>query len=186
MYNTTHDPHPRLQLDAPAGGVMLTSDDFAEVMRELDALRNAHRSDIAERLRDARAYGTAVNDDDHLAVLEDAAVEWVKIARLERLVASATVIDAAVAGDGVAGLGSVVLVRDPAGQETEYELVGRRGADASRTQVTLASPVGQALRGARSGDSVRVPLPSGRERTLTVLAIRAQESDVPPPSAQLA
>ena len=82
-----------------------------------------------------------------------------KIAQLERLVASATVIDAAVAGDGVAGLGSVVRVRDHAGQETEYELVGRRSGDAMRTQVTPASPVGEALLGAQSGDIVRVTLP---------------------------
>ena len=165
---------------------MLSPADFVEVIRELDSLRSAHRADLAERLRDARAYGTAVDDDDHLAVLEDAAVERVKIARLERLVASATVIDAAVAGDGVAGLGSVVRVRDLAGQETDYELVGRRSGDGNRTQVTLASPVGQALRGAQSGDMVRVTLPSGRERTLTVLAVLARERDEPPPSPPLA
>ena len=169
-YTTTPDPHPRSQLAAADGGVMLSPADFTEVIRELDTLRNTHRSDLAERLRHARGYGTAGNDDDHLAILEDAAIERVKIAQLERLVASATVIDAAVAGDGVAGLGSVVRVRDLAGQETEYELVGRRSGDGNRTQVTLTSPVGQALRGAQSGDMVRVTLPSGRERTLTVLA----------------
>ena len=97
-----------------------------DAIRELESLRSAHRADLAERLRDARDFGTAVDDDDHLAVLEDAAVERIKIAQLERLVASATVIDGTVAGDGTAGLGSVVRVHDHAGQEIEYELVGRR------------------------------------------------------------
>ena len=83
-------------------------------MHELDSLRGAHRIELAARLRDARAYGTASNDDDHLAVLEDAAVERIKIAQLERLIASATVVDVDAADDDVAGLGSVVRVRDHA------------------------------------------------------------------------
>jgi transcription elongation GreA/GreB family factor len=87
-YNVMPDP----QRAAPAGGVMLSPTDLTEAIRELESLRSAHRADLAERLREARAYGTAVDDDDHLAVLEDAAVEWMKIAQLERLVASATVI----------------------------------------------------------------------------------------------
>ena len=178
-YDTTPDP----QFPGPASGVMLSPADLTDAIRELESLRSAHRADLAERLRDARAYGTAVDDDDHLAVLEDAAVERIKIAQLERLVASATVIDAAVAGNGIAGLGSVVRVHDQTGQETEYELVGRRSGDATRTQVTLASPVGDALLGAQSGDIVRVTLPNGRERMLTVLAVLARERDEPPPNS---
>ena len=181
-YDTRPDPQFDSQFPAPTGGVMLSPADLTEIMLELDSLRSAHRADLAERLRDARAFGTAVDDDDHLAVLEDAAVERIKIAQLERLVASATVIDAAVAGDGIAGLGSVVRVHDQAGHETEYELVGRRNADAKRTQVTLASPVGEALLGAQRGDLVRVALPNGRERTLTVVAVLG-ECDEPPPNS---
>ena len=72
---------------------------------------------------------------------------------------------------GAAGLGSLVRVRDQAGKETEYEIVGRRADDATRTQVTPGSPVGVALLGAREGDEVRVTLPNGRRRVLTVLAV---------------
>jgi transcription elongation factor GreA len=180
-YETRTDPQFPSQFAGPTGGVLLSPTDLTEVIRELDSLRSLHRADLAERLRDARAYGTAVDDDDHLAVLEDAAVEWSKIAQLERLIASATVVDAAAPGEGVAGLGSVVRVRDGAGDETEYALVGRRSRDALRTQVTLASPVGAALLGARSGDTLRIALPNGRARTLTVLAVLGNEGDVPPP-----
>lgn len=170
-YDTTPDPRSAPPLARPPDGVILTSADFDEAVRELDLLRGAHRADVAERLRDARAFGTAVDDDDHVSVLEDTAVQRMKIAQLERLVASATVIDAAVDVAGAAGLGSVVRVRDDRGKETEYELVGRRGGGANRTQVTPASPVGEALLGSRAGDEVRVTLPNGRERTLTVLAV---------------
>jgi transcription elongation GreA/GreB family factor len=37
--------------------------------------------------------------------------------------------------------------------------------------VSLGSPVGKALAGARAGDVVTVELPDGRDRVLTVLAV---------------
>lgn len=153
--------------------LILTAADFDEAVRELESLRGAHRADIAERLRDARAFGTAIGDDDHLAVLEDSAVQREKIAALERLVASATVVEAGDGAAGAAGLGSIVRVRDQSGEETEYELVGRRADDAKRTQVTPGSPVGKALMGARAGDEVWVALPNGRRRALTVASVSA-------------
>ena len=168
-------PGPPSPSRRPSGDVLLSRADLTAAMRELDLLRGAHRIELAERLRAARAYGTASNDDDHLAVLEDAAVERIKIVQLERLIASATVVDVDAADGDVAGLGSVVRVKDHRDRETDYELVGRLSADATRAQVTPASPVGEALMGARSGDVVRFSLPNGRARTLTVTAVYRAE-----------
>ena len=69
--------------------------------------------------------------------------------------ALAAIVDAAT-GDGGAGLGSTVCVVDEKGRKTEYELVGRRSHGSERREVTLASPVGQALWGARPGHVVRL------------------------------
>ena len=167
----------RPPLAVPTGRVLLSPADFAEAVQELDSRRRAHRADLAERLRDARTYGFPGDDEDHLAVLEDAAFAEMQIAQLERLVALATVVEAAIADDGVVGLGSSVHVRDESGRESEYEIVGRRISEAERMQVTPASPVGEALLGARTGDRVRVVLPSERRRTLTVLAVSGPEFD---------
>src|SRR3954468_1138729 len=155
----TYDMHSQPPL-VPTGRVLLTPADLAEAVDELESLRSAHRAALAEGVRDARAYGSPGDDDDHLAVLEDAAFAQMRIAQLERLVASATVVEAAV--DGVVGLGSGVRVWDESGREREYEIAGRRLGHAKRTQITPASPVGEALLGARTGAHVRVVLPSGR------------------------
>ena len=134
--------------------VFLSAADLADAQLELETLRSEQRVDPS--------------------LLEDATVTQVRISHLERLLASATVVDAVPGADGTAGLGSFVRVRDQAGRETDYELVGRKGTDATTAKVTLASPVGKALAGARAGDTVRVELPSGRERLLTVVAVRAR------------
>src|SRR4051794_16932260 len=152
-----------------AARVQLSPADYAELMRELDELRSRHRGELAQRLRDARDFGSPGDDDDRLAVFEDAAVDEARIAQLEQLARSASVV--AVGVDGVAGLGSTIRVADEAGETMEFALVGRRAADSTPREVSLASPVGRALVGVRAGDVARVALPSGRVRLLRVLDV---------------
>jgi transcription elongation factor GreA len=152
-------------------GVTLTAAGFDELVRELEQSRSAHRVELAQRLRDARTFGSPGDDDEWLAALEDAAFDQVRIAQLERLVASVVIIDEASSDIG-AGLGSRVWVQDDAGRAAQYELVGRRTARHDDGAISLASPVGKALLGSRPGDVVPVALPNGRERSLTVLDVR--------------
>jgi transcription elongation factor GreA len=146
--------------------------EYAVLERELESLRTAHRSELAKRLHDVRAHGTTSDHDDLLAVLEETAIERARITQLEDLVRSATVRDDEAARfDGAAGLGSTVCVVDEAGRTTDYRLIGRRTAESSPQEVSLGSPVGKALVGKRSGDVVCVNLPTGGNRTFTLLAV---------------
>jgi transcription elongation factor GreA len=155
---------------------VLTATEYGALARELEALKSRHRAELADRLRIARAFGTSSDNDDLLAVLEEAAIEEARIAQLEHELRSARVIDVEANHSGRAGLGAIVRVADELGRETEYELVGRRSLESARHEVTPASPVGEALMAARSGDEVRVELPSGRVRLLRVLDIRYPEA----------
>ena len=154
-------------------GVVMSSAEYAALTRELESLRAAHRSELAQRLHDVQAHGVTSDDDDRLAVLEEAAIDRARIAQLEDLVQSATVLDDDAVFDGAAGLGSTVEVADEAGRTTTYRLIGRRTSDSPAHEVSLGSPVGQALAGASTGDVVHVGLPNGRSRSLTVLDISA-------------
>jgi transcription elongation factor GreA len=151
---------------------LLTEADYAALVRELESLQARHRRELAERLRVARSFSAAPDGDDLLAVLEEAAIEQARIAQLEELLRTASVVDGAGATDGTAALGTIVRVLDDSAQTTEYELVGRRTRDSHGHAVSLASPVGKALHGAGRGDVVEAVLPSGRRRTLRVLEVR--------------
>ena len=168
------DASPLAASNAPppaAAGAVLSAADYAELMRELDDLRSRHRGEVSRRLRDARDFGSPGDDDDRQAIREDAAFAEARIAQLEHLARSATVL-AVEDVDGVAGLGSVVRVADEmGGTMMEYRLVGRRTTDSKPRDVSLASPVGTALTGVRAGDVARVALPSGEIRVLSVLGI---------------
>ena len=148
----------------------LTDADYDAVSRDLEALRNRHRLEVERRLRDARDFGSPADDDDVLAVFEDIAVQEARIAQVEALLRSASIIDGH-AVDGRAGLGSTVRVVDEHGRTADYTLVGRHNAASGPGQVSSASPVGTALLGTRTGDVVDVVLPSGRRRSLEVLAV---------------
>ena len=161
--------------------VLLTQADFDALVDELEALRRKHRGEVARRLREARAFGSSTENDDLLAVAEDAVVDQARIAQLEELVRLASVVAGPGADDG-AGLGSTVRVFDDAGHESEYVLIGRRGEESGRHEVTMASPVGKALWGSRRGDVVEVALPNGRSRTLRVLDV-VHGSIAPPDGA---
>jgi transcription elongation factor GreA len=152
-------------------GVVMSSAEYAALTRELENLRAAHRSELAQRLHDVQAHGVTSDDDDRLAVLEEAAIDRARIAQLEDLVQSATVLDDDTVFDGAAGLGSTVEVADEAGRTRTYRLIGRRTFDSAAHDVSLGSPVGKALAGARTGDVVHVSLPNGRTRSLTVLDV---------------
>ena len=161
---------PTSHESAPTG-VVMSSAEYAVLTRELESLRASLRSELAQQLHDVRAHGTTSDDDDRLAVLEEAAIDRARIAQLEDLVRSATVLDDDAVFDGSAGLGSTVEVADEAGRTTKYRLIGRRTSDSPAYEVSLGSPVGKALAGARTGDVVHVGLPNGRERSLTVLSV---------------
>jgi transcription elongation factor GreA len=163
--------------DAAPTGVVMSSAEYGVLVRELEGLRAVHRSELAEELHDARSRGSTGDNDDVLAVLEETAVPRARIAQLEDLVRYATVLeDDDAAFDGAAGLGSTIEVADEDGRTTEYQLIGRRTSDSSAHEVSLGSPVGRALAGARTGDVVQVTLPNGRNRTLTVLGISRSAS----------
>lgn len=59
--------------------------------------------------------------------------------------------------------GATVTVRDAAGEETRYRIVGREEAEPDRDWVSWTSPVARALLKARLGQQVRFRIPAGEQ-----------------------
>jgi transcription elongation factor GreA len=155
----------------------LTRPELDELARELQALRDRHQAELAARLRDARAYGSPGDNEDVLAVHEEASVLEARIGRLEELLRSAPIVEREF--DGCAAIGCAVRVAGPDGRIAEYVLVGRRSETAWPREVSSGSPVGQALLGACAGQVVRVELPGGRERDLRIIAVTPRHDRAP-------
>jgi transcription elongation GreA/GreB family factor len=63
--------------------------------------------------------------------------------------------------DGRAGFGTRVTVDDTGGRRIVYDLVGPDEADLAAGQISIASPVAQALLGKRAGDVAVLRRPKG-------------------------
>jgi transcription elongation factor GreA len=163
-YDTTLTPVP------PAARILLTKAGRRTLLADLDDLRAAKRRDIRRRLREARGYGDAGANDEYLATREDEAIIDARIAALETTLAQASVAEED-ARPGVVGIGSIVTVDDvDTGAGARYRLVGSHEARAPG-DVSIGSPVGQALLGRGSGDTVAVALPDGRTRELGIASV---------------
>lgn len=97
---------------------------------------------------------------DRLDRLPEAAAER-DIRYLEARLRSAVVIDPAAQNLDEMAFGLMVLVSDPDGKETTYQITGEDEADASKGWIAPHSPLARALAGARSGDLVTWKRPVG-------------------------
>jgi transcription elongation factor GreA len=154
----------------PSVGITLSQAGLQAREQELDQLRAFKRDDFARRLRDARSYGEPGGNDEYLATREDEAIIDARIAARQAMLAQASVVEHH-GRPGVVGLGSVVTVDETSNAAgARYRLVGSHEARAPG-DVSIGSPVGQALLGRRAGDTVAVPLPDGRMRGLRIASV---------------
>jgi transcription elongation GreA/GreB family factor len=168
---TASDTQP-LDRAGSAQAVLLSAEGERAMREELERLRHELEVDVVARLKEAREYGAGSENDDLHQIREEEAILTARIARLEEILARARVVSDDVEDD-VVTLGSRVRVRDAAsGKVTTLVLVGGH-EPAEAGSVSAASPVGQALLGASPGETVSVPLPKGKTKTLEVLGVEA-------------
>jgi regulator of nucleoside diphosphate kinase len=94
---------------------------------------------------------------------------------LESLLDAAAIVPSSSIDPNVVTMNStVVLEACPSGERTTLTLVYPKDADPARSQVSVMSPVGRALLGARAGDLLRVLVPGHAEREFRVLELSYQ------------
>lgn len=96
-------------------------------------------------------------------------------AELEALLDAAAVVPSATIDPDVVTMNStVVLEEQPAGRRLTVTLVYPRDSDPERSQVSVLSPVGRALIGARVGQTINVSVPGNPPRELRVAEMKYQ------------
>ncbi|MBX3317007.1 MAG: transcription elongation factor GreA [Phycisphaeraceae bacterium] len=120
----------------------------------------ANRSAISERIAEARALGDLKENAEYHAAREQQGLEEAEIRRLEERLAKAHVISTDLGKTtGQVFLGSTVKLREvDSGEEELYKLVGdaQAGLDSEIIEVTVTSPMGEALFKANVGETIRV------------------------------
>jgi transcription elongation factor GreA len=151
--------------------VILTPEGLEKLKEEIEYLSTTKRREVAERIKEAREFGDISENSEYDDAKNEQAMLEARIATLEDKLRSASVIDAKELTPDVVRVGSQVQVTDDKGKEFTYTIVGSTEADPSANRLSNESPVGKALVGRKKGDNVKVVLPSGKQRQLTVTKI---------------
>jgi len=144
-----------------AGEILLTKEGYAAKLAELGELRTVKRPEIAERLKEAIAYGDISENSEYDAAKNEQAELEYKISELESLLKNAKVIEGDLQSDTV-HIGHKVKIRKIGAKDAvEYVIVSSSEADPINGKISNVSPVGSALIDKKIKDKVEVKLPDG-------------------------
>ena len=152
----------------------ITREGYDRLRVELEQLVTIKRRQIAEDLREARDDGTEPGENRPVAeALDDHAALERRIDELQAALAFARIAEPP--EHGVAGIGQRVSIRlAPGKAPTDYDLVGAIEADPGARRISVESPIGQALVGRRTGESVEVATPGGT-RVIEIVAVGTRQ-----------
>jgi transcription elongation factor GreA len=142
----------------------LTQDAYDRLKAELDHLATEGRAHISERLQHARELGDIRENAEFDAAKNEQGLMEARIRELERMLRDPDIVEGPVAGDAAAP-GMLVAVRplEEADEDEEVYLLAaskEERVEGART-VSVDSPFGKALLGARPGDKVSYEAPGG-------------------------
>ena len=149
----------------------LTQEAFDRLSAELEQARGPVRAQIVDRIAAAREEGDLKENGGYHAAKEEQGKLEARIRQLTALLRDAEVGEAPT-GSGVAGPGMVVEIRYPGDTDAERFLLGSR-EDNTRDDVEVLSaqsPIGQALAGAKVGETVTYTLPNGSSMSVELVS----------------
>lgn len=143
---------------------LLTRAEKEQLQARLTALLE-NRAKLSARIGEARELGDIAENAEYHAAKEQQGMEEAEIRRIEQRLASSHVVNDEQAKEAsVVFLGTKVRLRDvDTGDEDVFLLVGEMSDDPpdDYEEVTVGSPMGEALMKARVGEVVAVRAPRG-------------------------
>ena len=137
----------------------LSKEGLEKLRLELDEMVNVRRSEVAQRIHDAKEHGDLTENAEYEDAKNEQAFVEGRIQTLEALIKNATLIDENHGNDHVQ-IGSTVVVEGSDGEE-RYTIVGSTEAKPGEGRISNESPVGRALLGRKKGETVTVRVPAG-------------------------
>ena len=138
--------------------VCLTKEGLEKLKEELFKLKSVSRREIAERIKEAKAYGDLSENSEYEDAKEQQAFVEGRILELESLIKNAKIIKKS--NGTQVSIGSKVTLQN--GKEKEvFLLVDRTEVAPNLGKISFDSPLGSALIGKLKGDAISVTTPAG-------------------------
>ena len=143
--------------------VRLTAEGVEKYEKRLEYLKTTARTEIAEQIKTARAFGDlSENAEYDAAKIEQARIEY-EIVEIEAMLKNVVLIDEDTLNTNVVDVGSNVTVKmlSAGGMERTSQIVGSAEANPYENRISNESPVGKTLLGHKVGELVEIQTPDG-------------------------
>ena len=151
---------------------ILTESGLKKLEEQLDYLISVRRNEVSEQIAIARGFGDLSENAEYDEAKKEQAKVEAEINRLQATIRTATVVaDDKITTEKVS-IGTIVKVKDvDEGDTVEYAIVGANEADPFENRISVDSPVGQGLLGAKKNQTVSILVPNGTIR-YKIMSIR--------------
>lgn len=140
----------------------LSKECYDQMVEELDYLMKVEFPKVTREIAEARAQGDLSENFEYHAAKRAQGKLMGRIRFMQRVLQYAKVIDKSLLVADVVGLFRKVQVTNMANQmQRTYIIVNPHEANLAEGKLSIKSPVGSALEGAKTGDVVEVSVPSG-------------------------
>ena len=137
----------------------VSAEGLAKLQAELADLRTTKRAEVAQRIHAAMEFGDYSENSELEQAKNDQAFLEGRIMTLEQMIKNAQLIDEKAKHD-IVEIGSHVTI-EADGRKEKYVIVGSAEASPPDGKISNESPVGKALMGHRSGETVKMSVPAG-------------------------
>ena len=151
---------------------IMTQKGYDEAVERLKYLQTEKKKEITERIKVARGFGDLSENAEYDAAKNEEALNESEIRELENKLKNARIMEESTDNSQV-HFGNTVTVYDYDMDETvTYTLMGSTEADLEKNIISIDSPFGSALVGARVGEKVTVHAPNGFDYQVEIKEIR--------------
>ena len=141
---------------------LMTYEGLKKLEDELQNLKVVRRKEVSQKIKEAREQGDLSEKAEYDAAKDEQRDIEARIEEIEKILKNAEVADDDSAKKGVINLGCTIKVLDVEyDEEIEFKLVGSTEAKSLENLISNESPLGKALIGKKTGDTVTVESPDG-------------------------
>lgn len=145
--------------------VFLTKEAYKELEERLAYLKSDGRVNVAEKIRVARSFGDISENSEYDAAREEEALLEQEILQIEENLRNAKFITKSKSDSNKVNVGSTLEVHDLTWDEKmTIKIMGSIESDPTIGHISNESPMGKALIGRESGETVEFATPTGVQK----------------------
>lgn len=142
--------------------VILTKEGYDKLVEELSDLVSRRRKEVAQRIKESIEFGDLSENSEYDDAKNEQAFVEGRITEINEILNEAKVVEGGNGRRKTVDIGCRVKLKDlETGEDAEYRIVGSVEADPGDHKISNESPVGQAIMGKKTGQTVEVKVPRG-------------------------